>query len=114
MDFLNTYVNTNKIIIGLAMICVNVGSKYIIQDLTDIHTKLMMNKVFKQFVLVCIFFMATRDILISIILTFLFSTIVYGLLDEKKQFNLLHSSLSPSNIIRSETYKNFYRSKGSV
>lgn len=109
MDFFNNYFNTNKIFIGMSLIMINIGSRYITQDFTEIQTKLMSSKVFKQLVLVCIFFTATRDILLSIILSFLFSAIVFGLLDEKKQFNLLHSSILNNNLIRTDAYKNVFK-----
>jgi hypothetical protein len=109
IDILNSYFNTNKLFIGLTMIIINLGSKYIVQDMTDMHTKILSHKVFKQFILVCIFFTATRDILLSIILSCVFSIFVYGLLDENRPFNLWHSSFLPNkNESRIQKYKNIF------
>ena len=108
IDILNSYFNTNKVFIGLTMIIINIGSRYIVQDMSDLHTKVLSHKVFKQFILVCIFFTATRDILLSIILAFLFSIFVYGLLDENKPLNLWHSSLLKTPESRIQKYKNIF------
>jgi hypothetical protein len=111
MNFLNTYFNTNKLFIGVSMIVINIGSKYIIQDMSDLHTKAMSSAIFKQFVLICIFFTATRDIMTAIILTGVFSILFYGLLDDKKKINLWHSSFVPGKFIKAETYRNFFNDR---
>lgn len=85
---------SNKIVIGISMLIVNMGSRFVFQDLTKLHAKIMSHGVFKVICMACIFFTATRDIVLSITLALLFSMIIYGLLDENKQFNLWHSSMN--------------------
>jgi hypothetical protein len=81
--------NSNRVFIGVTMMIMNIGSRYVIADLTEVHQKIMSSPLFKQIILFCMFFVATRDIMTSLILTFAFVVIMHGLLNEKRKFNLL-------------------------
>ena len=85
MDFLNT----NKVFIGCAMLIMNLGSKYIAADLGESVERILKNDLFKKIILFCMVFVATRDVMTSLILTFAFTVVVNGLLNEKSRFNLL-------------------------
>lgn len=85
MDFLNT----NKIFIGCAMLIMNLGSKYIAMDIGPGHERILKNEIFKKVILFCMVFVATRDIMTAIILTFAFTVVFNGLLNEKSRFSLL-------------------------
>tara|TARA_Y100001958_G_C21247117_1_gene578095 strand:+ start:2587 stop:2952 length:366 start_codon:yes stop_codon:yes gene_type:complete len=64
--------NENKYFIGLSMILVNIGSRYIIDDLNNEHRNLIRNEYVRKIFIFCVFFMSTRDVLISLFLTILF------------------------------------------
>lgn len=87
MDLLNI-INTNKVVSGLAMIAMNFGSRYLLGDITEFQENALKSNLAKQFVLLCIFFVSTRDIMISLMLTFAFSFIVFGVLNHKRAINL--------------------------
>jgi len=91
MDVLSA-IGTNKIFIGCAMLIMNLGSKYVAADLGPSHEKILKNELFKKVILFCMVFIATRDIMTSIILTFAFTVVVNGLLNENSKFNLLWKS----------------------
>ena len=76
----------NKVFIGIAMIIMNLGSRYIITDLTPEHEKILKSSLFKKIIMFCIIFIATRDIMTAIILTFAFFTIMNGFLNKKSGF----------------------------
>lgn len=80
---------SNKIFLGVTLIIMNMGSRFVIGDVTKVHEKLLSNEVVKKIVVFCIFFVTTRDIMISIILTFAFIVVLDGLMNEKSRFNLL-------------------------
>ena len=102
----------NKILIGIAMLMVNMGSRIIIQDLTSFHNKILSHIVVKQIIIFCIFFTATRDIYISIIMTFLVSVIIYYLLNENSDFCIMHSSiLSKKSIDKLSMYLSYFDKK---
>lgn len=80
--------NDNKLMWGVSMIMLNMGSKYVLGDLGTTHERLMNNEWVKKIILMFMFFMATRDIIISFILTVLYVIIVDGILHEKRKFSL--------------------------
>ena len=88
-----TQINNNKMLIGLAMIFMNIGSRYILMDFTKEHEYIMMSQIFKHVVVFFIFFMATRDFLLSIILTCLFTILIKYFLNKNSIFNLLPSKV---------------------
>lgn len=73
---------TNKIFIGVAMIIMNLGSRFLITDINPEHEKIMKSALFKKIIMFCLVFIATRDIMTAIILTFAFSVVMGGLLNK--------------------------------
>lgn len=108
-------INTNKMFAGLTMIMMNFGTRYIMGDLTKMHERLMMSTAFKQFVMFCIFFAATRDVIVSVMLTFTFTFVLYGLLNENKKLNLWHSSyVAPESHPKAVYKENLAKLPGTV
>ena len=91
MDLLSvlTALNGNKIVWGLSMIILNMGSKYVIGDLGKTHELLMKNELFKKIILLAMFFVATRDVIVSFLLTILYVIVVDGILHEKRNFAII-------------------------
>ena len=63
---------SNKYTIGILMILINIGSRFIIDELTPNQKKFINKKYIRRIFIFCIFLMATKDILASITLTFIF------------------------------------------
>jgi hypothetical protein len=80
---------TNKIFIGVAMLMTNLGSRFIIADVGKYHDEILSNALVKKVTVFCMFFIATRDVMTSIMLTFAFVIILDGLLNPKSPFNIL-------------------------
>ena len=91
MDFF-TMLNGNKIVWGVSMLILNMGSRYIIGDLGKTHEILMKNEFFKKIILIAMFFVATRDIIVSFLLTVLYVIVVDGILHEKRNFAVLKTT----------------------
>lgn len=89
-----TLIATNKVFIGVAILIMNMGSRFVIMDIGKMHERLLSNEIFKKVVIFCMFFVATRDIMTSVILTFAFIVLLDGLLNEKSRFNLIPKSLA--------------------
>ena len=66
----------NKIFIGLVMIMVNIGARFIIEELSDEHREIAKGETFRKIVIFCSVFMATRDIMISLIVTIIFIVVM--------------------------------------
>ena len=90
-------IGANKIFVGCAMLLMNLGSRFVVMDITKNHEKILSNSLVKKVIVFCMFFIATRDIMTSIIMTFGFVVIMNGLLNEKSIFNIMPSSMRVSN-----------------
>ena len=88
-DIQNTsdMLNENKYFIGLMMIMVNIGSRFIIEELNDNQRKFINNPYFRRVVIFSVIFMATRDILISFVITGFIVLYLYSCEDDKESSN---------------------------
>ena len=68
--------NENKYFIGFAMILLNIGARFIIDELDDDLRKIISSPYIRRFFIFCSFFMATKDIFISLVLTIVFVIII--------------------------------------
>jgi hypothetical protein len=111
MDFLTTLnaLNGNKIVWGVSMIILNMGSKYVIGDLGKTHELLMKNELFKKIILMAMFFVATRDVIISFLLTVLYIIVVDGILHEKRNFAVIKpaDTKPKEDTFKPTTYENY-------
>jgi hypothetical protein len=78
--------NENKFFIGFMMIIVTIGGRFIINILTDEQKDLINNPIAKKIFIFCAFFMSTRDIQCSIVLTILFILIITELFNGDVNF----------------------------
>ena len=69
-------INENKYIIGLTMIMLNIGARFIIDELDDDLRKLISNTVVRRVVIFCSFFMATKDLFTATVLTVIFVILI--------------------------------------
>ena len=67
------------------MIMVNVGSRFIIEELSDEQRKLINNPYFRRVVVFSVIFMATRDIITSFIITGFIVLYLYSCENENKE-----------------------------
>ena len=75
----------NKIFIGLLMIMVNVGARFIIEELSDEHREMAKGDIFRKVVIFASVFMATRDIIISLIVTLIFVILMNEVLGKEEK-----------------------------
>lgn len=74
------------------MVLFNIGSKYILIDVSKSQDYFLKTKVARRFTLFCIFFVATRDIVTSLILTVLFVVVVFNFFHEESELNVVPKS----------------------
>ena len=63
---------SNKYFIGFAMISMNIGARFLIEELTPEQKKWINTQSFRRFIVFCAFFAATRDLLAAATLTIIF------------------------------------------
>ena len=94
-NFLNT-LNENKFFIGIMMIIVTIGGRFIISELNESQKKLIHNSNVRKLFIFCAFFMATRDIICAIILTIIFVLLISELFnDEENSIPLFEENENP-------------------
>tara|TARA_Y100000389_G_scaffold185742_1_gene205435 strand:- start:44 stop:421 length:378 start_codon:yes stop_codon:yes gene_type:complete len=79
--------NANKYFIGFTMILLNIGARFIIDELDDDLRKIVSGPYVRRFFIFCSFFMATKDVFTALILTIAFVIIInefMGKSDEEK------------------------------
>jgi len=103
MDTFLFNMSNNKLFMGTLMLLTNIGGKYISLDLPNNIEKLFSKySILRYTVLFSIFFMATRDIKISILLLLLFFIFTKFFINEKSTFCIVDN---PSeNKISNEEY----------
>jgi len=79
--------NANKYFIGFTMILLNIGARFIIDELDDDLRKIVSGPYVRRFFIFCSFFMATKDVFTAIILTIVFVIIINEVMgtDEKEK-----------------------------
>ena len=97
--------NSSKLLIGISMIVFNIGSKFLVIDMSKTQEQFFKNVFVRRITLFCIFFVATRDIVISLILTASFVTLAYGFFNENSRLYLLPKNSFYDNIYTKEEYE---------
>jgi len=88
-------INNNKYFYAVTMILLNMGAKYIEMDLVESHRQFLSSKVLRRIIIFTVSFVATRDIVASLIITASFVIIVLNLFNEKSNYCVLPKSVIP-------------------
>lgn len=97
--------NNNKILWGVAMLMMNAGSKYVIGDLGKFHEKVLTHELVKKMIVFAMFFVATRDIVVSFLLCVLYIVLIDGVFHEKRKFSLVPMHIQASAVSEQEYQK---------
>ena len=97
--------NSSKILVGIAMIVFNIGSKFLVIDMSKSQQQFFKNIIIRRVTLFCIFFVATIDIGISLILTATFIILAFNIFNEDSKFSVLSKSSFYDNIYTKEEYE---------
>ena len=89
MDHFFKYLEHNNYFIGIMMILLNIGSKYFIQEFGSSVDFVFNTKIIRRLLLFTVFFVATRDIKTSLILTAIFIILAFELFNEKSDMCIL-------------------------
>jgi len=89
-------INESKLFAGLMMIFLNIGSRYITIELSKTQKQYLTNSILRQVLVFAVAFIGTRDILIALVLTAVFTILVDGLFHEDSKISLLPKSMAPA------------------
>ena len=82
-------INTSKYFAGVMMILLNLGSRYLALELSPNQEQLFNNIIIRRFIIFTITFIATRDVLVSLVLTCVFIVLVSNLFNENSEYCVL-------------------------
>lgn len=79
---------TNKLIVGLVMIFMNIGSRYIELRLTN-GQEMILKNIAREVLIFTIAFINTKDLILSFIITGIFIILANFVFNEKSKYNIL-------------------------
>ena len=77
-----TRLNNSKYFSGIVMILLNIGSKYVSLELSEAQQQFLNHPIIRKLLVFTIFFVATKDIVVSVILSTIFIIFVCGVFHE--------------------------------
>ena len=80
----------NKYLLGIMMILINIGARFIVEDLSKEQRDLVNNHITRKIIVFLVFYIATKDLIASLTLTLIYILFMSDLLNEliKKEDNL--------------------------
>ena len=88
MDSLRT-LNNSKFFAGVVMIMLNIGSKYVTIELSKNQEQYLKNNIGRQLLIFAISWMGSRDILIALALTAIFTVLTDHLFNEQSRLCII-------------------------
>ena len=106
IDNLLIELSNNKLFGGAVMLLTNIGGKYLAQELPTNLEKMFSNYfILRYLVLFSIFFMATRDIKMSMLLTLIYFILIKYLINEKSSFCIIKEQTNSEQKIKKEEFE---------
>lgn len=78
--------NSDKLFYAFAMLSMNMGSRFVVQDVSQMQERALASTVAKRFVMFCMVFVATRDVVMSLVITFVLVFVLQHLLNENSPY----------------------------
>merc|ERR1712100_103775 len=104
--------NNSKYFSGLIMILLNFGSKYIAMEVSPSQESFMANIIIRRLLVFTVFFTATRDIWVSIILTAAFIILVSGLFNDNSKYCIIPKKMREYSHLSRKISKKKYEQDG--
>lgn len=90
--------NNSKYIAGIMMILMNLGSRYISHDISEFQEAVLSSSILRKIFIFTVFFISTRDIVVSVILTVIFVILISGLFNENSKYCILPIKTKPAEV----------------
>lgn len=99
-----SHLNDNKFFVGLMMILLNIGGKHIVDEFSDDMSTHEKNVWFRRVVIFAVCFIATKDVLTSILLTLVFIVGSYVFALYTKQEKMANKTKLPKQEAENPAY----------
>ena len=94
--------NQNSYLAAFSILMMNLGSRYLLLDITKTQEYMLKSKLIRRITVFCMFYVATRDMIISLSLTLLFILFNMSFLHEESKFCVVPKSLRQKHISKDE------------
>ncbi len=94
--------NNSKYFVAIMMLFLNLGSRYISMELSQLHEEFLSNAFIRRFLVFTVVFIATRDIKVALISTAIFIVLVSGIFNEDSKYCILPMVNDPQKITKKE------------
>ena len=81
--------NGNKYILGLMILLINLGARYIGNEVSDFMHKVLNHKFARRFLIFLVLWMGTRDLVVAGVITITFIVLVNTIFNENNDFCIL-------------------------
>jgi hypothetical protein len=85
--------NSSKALFGIALIVMNFGSRYVVNDITKYHEYLLNSVIGKKIILFCMLLIGSRDIITSLCLFAAITLLLEVFLNEHSRLSILPASV---------------------
>jgi cobalamin synthase len=96
--------NTSKYFAGIMMLLMNLGSKYVSEELSEIQSTFISHRIMRRILVFVLVFYATRDIKVALILTAVFVVLVSGILHEDSKYCVLPNKIIEKKEVTRDEY----------
>jgi hypothetical protein len=93
--------SSNKYVLGIMILLINLGARYIGNELNEFSHKVLNHKFARRFLIFLVIWMGSRDIIVSLVITTCFILLSNTLLNEQSNYCILPIE-SPSQITKEE------------
>jgi hypothetical protein len=92
-NFYLKHINESKFMVGVAMILLNIGTKYVDFKFTKAQEAMLRKSIARELIIFAIVFMGTRDVVFAILLTAAFVVLSEYVFNEKSKYCLVSSKM---------------------
>lgn len=93
--------SSNKYVLGIMILLINLGARYIGNELNEFSHKVLNHKFARRFLIFLVIWMGSRDIIVSLVITICFILLSNTLLNEQSNYCILPID-NPSPISKEE------------
>ncbi len=107
----------NKYLLGCSLLLMNLGSRFVANEIGTNGTYILRTKAVRRFIILCIFYLGTRDLFVSILLTGGFILFVEYIFNRDSKYYIVPRKLDAyisHEAIKSVTNEEYKRAKDLV
>jgi hypothetical protein len=106
IDILVSSINSNPYFIGVMMLLLNLGGRFLSLEVTKGQEQFLSNPIIRRFLLFVVLFVATRNILVAAGMTVVIILLLGYLLNEHSDLFIFHSTATkkPEKVVGSNTF----------